>query len=493
MRLPGFVGPSSSATPRSLRVERTVNLYTEIVTSEGVSKARAALYPVPGLDPFVTLPEVPARGAIEVIGRVFVAAGSSLYEVEANRTVTKRGALPLATREPVQMTHNGRQGHLLVIAHNHTVAYYDLQSNTLYQDVVSAVDRIGEARGYFVGLDDQASILRVSPLLGRSAGTAADPALFAWDAARFERRSLANDPWVSMIVHDGEIILFGKDTTEFWEISDTPDFPFAPVVERTFAIGIAARDSVARVGNTIAWLGGNTQGAGEVYVLDGYSPTRVSTHAVEHAIQGYRKTEGIDRAIGWSYSRDGHVFYVLEFPASQHTWVYDLATAQWHERGSLDARRGDFGVWGARYHVNAFNRALVCDSRSGVISSLDEDRYLDVDDTPIVRLRRAPHLAYENKTIVYHAFELEYERGVGQLVGPAAAVNPTFEMRYSNDGGNHWSMPWSKAMGRAGEYSQRARWMPLGAGRQRVFEVSTSAPVPVYLIDAYLTITPGSH
>ena len=303
-------------------MERTVNLYTEIVTSEGVSKARAALYPVPGLDPFVTLPEVPARGAIEVIGRVFVVAGSSLYEVDGDRTVTRRGALPLATREPVQMTHNGRQGHLLVIAHNHTVAYYDLETNTLYSDVVSDVDRIGEARGYFVGLDDQASVLRVSPLLGRSSGTAADPALFAWDAARFERRSLANDPWVSMIVHDGEIILFGKDTTEFWEIADAPDFPFAPVVERTFAIGIAARDSVARVGNTIAWLGGNTQGAGQVYLLDGYSPTRVSTHAVEHAIQAYRKADGHrqgDRLV--LQPRRARVLRVWSFPRHSHTWV----------------------------------------------------------------------------------------------------------------------------------------------------------------------------
>ena len=493
MRLPGFVGPSSYSTPRSLRVERTVNLFTEIVSSAGASKARAALYPVPGQDPFVKLPEIPARGMIEVIGRVFVVAGSSLYEVESDRTVTRRGSLPLATREPVQMTHNGRQGHLLLIAHNHSVAYYDLQSNTLYADVVSDVDRIGEARGYFVGLDDQASVLRVSPLLGRSSGNAADPALFAWDASRFERRSLANDPWVSMIVHDGEIILFGKDTTEFWEIVDAPDFPFEPVVERTFAIGIAARDSVARVGNTIAWLGGNTQGAGQVYVLNGYSPTRVSTHAVEHAIQTYRTADGIDTAIGWSYTREGHIFYILEFPASGHTWCYDLSTEQWHERGAWDARRADFGVWGPRYHVNAFNRTLVCDSRSGWLSSLEDDRYLDVDDTPIVRLRRAPHLANENKTIVYHMFELEYERGVGQLAGAAAAVDPTFEMRYSDDGGYHWSMPWSKAMGRAGEYRQRARWMPLGSGPQRVFEVRTSAPVPVYLIDGYVTFTPGSH
>ena len=162
--------------------------------------------------------------------------------------------------------------------------------------------------------------------------------------------------------------------------------------------------------------------------------------------------------------------------------------------GRLDARRGRLRRVGrpATTSTPSTGRWSVT-ADPGCISSLDEDRYLDVDDTPIVRLRRAPHLAYENKTIVYHAFELEYERGVGQLVGPAAAVNPTFEMRYSNDGGNHWSMPWSKAMGRAGEYSQRARWMPLGAGRQRVFEVSTSAPVPVYLIDAYLTITPGSH
>ena len=80
---------------------------------------------------------------------------------------------------------------------------------------------------------------------------------------------------------------------------------------------------ITKMDNGVFWLGKDARGQGIVYRANGYTGTRVSTHAVEWQIQRYGD---MSDAIGYAYQQDGHTFYVLTFPSADATWVYDAAT-----------------------------------------------------------------------------------------------------------------------------------------------------------------------
>jgi hypothetical protein len=132
------------------------------------------------------------------------------------------------------------------------------------------------------------------------------------------------------------------------------------------------------------WLGSGTSGDRIVWRANGYTPERVSTHAVEYAL-GHAPR--IDDAIAWTYQQEGHTFYVLYVPSLATvrgfatTWVYDVATQTWHERALWDSVRLDWQPHLGRCHAYGFGRHLVGDRTSGAIYDLS----LDVaDDTTVV-------------------------------------------------------------------------------------------------------------
>ena len=487
MVFPGYIGPSYQSQSLSAAIDRTVNYYGEIIETEPAIKSKVVLYPSPGFEEFAELPDRPIRGLAVALGRLFAVAGGCLYEVSANGAAVKRGDCPIKRNRPVEMTHNGDGGKLLFIADNHLGHYFDLETDTFYPAVVADVDRVGQIDGFFVGLDDRESILRVSPAFGR-APERADPAAFAWDATEFERRSAASDPWRSMVIWRDQIVLMGRETSEIWRSTGGLDFPFSHDPNVFIERGILAPDSLARVGGTIMWLGSGREGSGQVFLLNGVTPERVSTHAVEWAIARYREESTAEDAIGWSFELKGHTFYVLEFRAANHTWVFDAATGFWQEWGAWSADVEDYIAWRPRFHAEAYGRSVVSDSRGGKIAKLSLTNYRDLDGGPVRRERTAPHLSVENTRMFYPYFELEAQRGVGTLVGAEGDVNPTMQLEYSNDHGRTWSIPRQKPLGAIGEFSRRIRWDNCGSGRGRVFRTWTTAAVPVVLINAYLGV-----
>jgi hypothetical protein len=51
--------------------------------------------------------------------------------------------------------------------------------------------------------------------------------------------------------------------------------------------GCAARGSIARIGESFAFLSSDKRGQGVVIQMNGYSPVRISTNAIENEIQNY--------------------------------------------------------------------------------------------------------------------------------------------------------------------------------------------------------------
>jgi hypothetical protein len=94
------------------------------------------------------------------------------------------------------------------------------------------------------------------------------------------------------------------------------------------------------------------------------------------------------------------------------------------------------------------------------------------------------------KRTAHHSLQLDCETGVGLIDGQGS--DPQIMMRWSNNGGHTWSNEHWVPMGKIGSYGTRAIWRRLGMTtkiRDRVYEVSGTDPVRVYIMGAELLLS----
>jgi len=292
---------------------------------------------------------------------------------------------------------------------------------------------------------------------------------------------------VTLIVDHRELWLFGTNSVEVWYDSGNATFPIERIQGAFNEIGCAAAYSVAKLDNGIFWLGSDARGNGVVYRANGYTGQRVSTHAVEFAIQGYAD---LSDAIAYTYQQEGHAFYVLIFPSAGATWVYDVATNSWTERAGFE--NGQFSRHRSNCQMNFNAEIIVGDFENGNIYAFDLDVYADngAEQKWLRSWRALPADTNDLKRTAQHSLQLDCETGVGLATGQGS--DPQVMLRWSDDGGHTWSNEHWRSMGPIGQFGRRTIWRRLGMTtkiRDRVYEVSGTDPVKVSIMGAELDVT----
>jgi hypothetical protein len=312
--------------------------------------------------------------------------------------------------------------------------------------------------------------------------------------------SVFPDNIVSMLVFQRQVWFF-SDTQSVVYYDSGNIFPFDVNPNAFIEAGSAAENSPAIFNNSIAWLGSDARGAGKVWLANGYTPTRISNHAIEFAIQSYSK---ISDAVGFSYQDQGHEFYALYFPTPSVMWLYDAMTGMWHQRGYWVESVGQFRAAHYQNHIFAFGKHLVGDWQSANVyqmaipSSNGAGGYNFVTDAgnPIRRVRRAPHISREQKWQFHTELQIYLETGLGPLPplvdGSGKARDPQLMLSWSDDGGHNWSSEYVLNCGQSGQFDARVRALRLGRARDRVYQIAMSDPIPWRVIDGYLQVVDGT-
>jgi hypothetical protein len=333
----------------------------------------------------------------------------------------------------------------------------------------------GMIDGYFLSFDASDSKFYISAL---NDGT-------SWDATQYAQRSIAPDPWKAMVV-DGsrQIWLIGEQTGEVWYDAGTSPFPFAPVPGAVFGYGTPAPFSVKLAGTAMCWLSQTADGAGIVVATSGVVPARISTYAVETAIAGYARDSIITDAEALVYSEAGHTFYCLTFPSANATWVFDLTTGVWHERGVWDASLGIYDVWAPRSHCYGFGKHLIGARDSGLICSMDTSFTTECNGDVIRRLRIPPPIfrAPGVRRMFVSRMELILETGLGTATGQG--VNPQVMLRSSTNA-KTWSNERLATAGAMGAYDAQVVWTRLPSSLKLwVPEITVTDPIPWRIMGA---------
>jgi Phage stabilisation protein len=342
----------------------------------------------------------------------------------------------------------------------------------------------------------------------------------------FASKFTGPDNLVSLIADHGQVYLLGETTSEVWSDVGTFPFPYQRIPGSSSQHGIASVFSVARVGNSFAYVSKNIRGQAMIVMMNGYLPERISTHAVENTLVD----QYVGDAIAYTYQLEGHECYVVTFPSLDLTWVYDHTTQMWHKWLWCDNNN--------IYHRHRSNCAayfqnmvLVGDYQNGIIYQLDPNNYTD-NGQNIRRLRRAPHIVTDLQRQYLEELQIQFQPGVGttglsinsatsylqtpfyiapdqiytipagatiilgikaQLSSQTSTTYPQAMLRWSNDGGSTWSNEHWVTIGQQGKYKNRAIWRRLGQARDRVFEVSVTDPVKAVIVSANLKASEGEN
>jgi len=550
----GFVGTSYEAPSIYQDAQECINFYAEIdPTKQPGQRGIVALYPTPGLLLKTQLAVAEVRGLHTMSGGEILIAvsGSNVYSVNTNMVATLIGTLSSSTG-PVSIsdnitTNNGLTAYIVDGANRYT---WVASTNTFA--TLSASD--GPWQG--ASVTDQVDNYFLYNEPGTQNWACSDLGLATSSLALYGSADGYSDLLVSMIVSNRQVYLLGETTTEVWTdvgnvITGITTFPFQRVPGTSTQSGIGAPFSLARFGESFVCVARDNRGDGTIQMMQGYTWVRISTHAVEQTLIDQYTGD----AIAYSYQIEGHEMYVVTFPTINLTWVYDLSTKSWHKwlafaDGVYNRHRSNCGAF-----FN--NMYIVGDYENGTLYSIENDVYtedgatirrlrraphlvadfqreyfdeLQIQFQPGVGLNGYPgydaeDLATESGNIIVAEFvqgylttqagdQLVTEAGDGNeplvtQVQPAEDYNgyaleteayeatpgydPQAMLRWSNDGGSTWSNEHWTSIGRIGRYTNRAIWRRLGFARDRIFEVSISAPIKAVIISANLKSSVGEN
>lgn len=448
------------STPAS--TARLMNCYVEALPPG--AKTPLVLSRASGLTSDLDVGNGPIRGMHAAFGKLFMVSGSRLYRRNADGSglsLTQSGSIVTGSGS-VSMANNDTY---LVIVAEPDAYYSDGVTPTLYQ--ITDADFTSRGAKYVKFLDN--FMVFMEPDSGRLFWSDVGSAT-SFDALNFVTAEALPDDLVGIEVDHRQLLAFGSDSVEILGFTDAG-------LERTIngvvEIGCFNGDTIARLDNTVFWLANDYT----IRRLNGLTPERVSTHALEQFLSTVDVTTG--RA--YSYSQDGHFFYVLCFQSG--CWVYDATTREWAERGTYEE---DYFRW--QYTANAYGLQFVGDAYSNQVAYFDPEVYLDHGAIQRMEWTYQPVYA-ENRRAFHKRLEVVMETGVGLTFGQGS--DPEIMASYSDDGGRTWTNLPNKTIGAIGEFQHRVYWTGLGSARQRVYRMAISDPIKVVVTDTQLEVEGG--
>ena len=530
---------------------RMINLFPEIVPEGGTEPA--FLNRAPGLKFLQSIGTGPIRAlwAHQTNGTDFyVVSGNEVYKL------TSMTGIPMKIGDvsgtgPVSIADNGAV--LFFACNGPSYTYYEPtgEFNLINDANFPGAVTVGYLDTQFIFNEPNSQRIWSVDTIDPNNGDYIYPLVF--DPLTFSSADGSPDGVVAINVDHRQLWVFGTDSTEVWYNAGLANFPLSPIQGAFNEIGCVAAFSIAKLDNTLFWLGTDARGQGIVYRANGYGAARVSTHAIEYAIAQYGN---IADALAYTYQQEGHSFYVLTFPSANATWVYDVATQAWHERAGWE--NGVFTRHRSNCQCNFGGNIIVGDFENANIYMFDLDVYADNGRVQkwLRSWRALPQGTNTLKRTAQHSLQLECEAGVG-LNGSTpiyqgsefiyllaengeflitendeflTGVTPVFEgpefiyiltedgrflitenddylvgtmpvtqgadpqvmLRFSDDGGHTWSNEHWASMGKIGQYYRRVFWRRLGMTlklRDRVYEISGTDPVKIDIMGAELLLS----
>ena len=456
--------------------QRCINLYLEHNPQNIKAPMPTTHYQRPGKKLVWTPPVLgPGRGLYCASnGDLYATVNDTVYFINKIYGYNYIGNIA-PNNTPISMADNGVTGGNEIALVDGTTTGYSINMTTY------AFAPIVDPSGVFTGAD-VAAYLETYFIFNTIPNTQnfviTEPNSLNFNVLDIASKSAYADNLITLGIRSKELWLMGnKNSTEPWFLSGALDFPFEAIPSTFLPYGCAAKYSLTFADAALYWISLNNQGEAIIVKSEGYAPKRISTYALEKALQSYAI---ISDAIGSSFQINGHTFVAWSFPGADITWVFDIATEQWAQwaytdnDGILHRDKGCF-------YASAYSSNFVQDWQTGQIYQLLNDVYDDAG-SPVSYIRGFPVIQKELNRITHNMLRAYMDAGTA----PIGVTQPVVLLFISDDGGKSWYDPIEMPLGNQGEYDNVAQATQLGQARTRVYELLWSGSQKMSLNGVYI-------
>lgn len=303
-----------------------------------------------------------------------------------------------------------------------------------------------------------------------------------WDVLDSGTAESDPDPVVAPVVYNNQIFMTGSETTEGFQNVGGAGFPF----QRSNVFidkGCYAPFSLVAVNQRFFMIGGGTNEKAAIWAYTDGSYSKVSTNAIDDAINRYSDAE-LNAVFALTWANRGQYFVSFTFP--DRTFVFNTSTSLWHELHSgIPGVSGDNieTRWRVNSLVTAYGYTIVGDSQDGRIGILDIDEFYEYGSN-IIRIFSPMPISNKGKSFRIAQVELTMEAGVGNGI-PDPMVSMTVSKNLKT-----FTYERNRKIGKIGRYGQRTIWRKLGRyPRFALFKFRISDPIRPIVVKLEMDIT----
>jgi hypothetical protein len=519
---------------------RMVNLFPEIVPEGG--KEPAFLQRAPGLTTLATVGTGPIRGLWTYGNYGYAVSGNTLYKIDSSWNAVAKGTVDGSG--PVSMADNGTQ---LFIAANPTGYIYNVTTDVFQQ--ISDPDfpgagTVGYIDGYFTFNEPGTQKIWVTQLLD---GLSVDPLEFA-SAEGNPDNVIAifvdhREVWVfgtnsTEVWYDAGLLDFplARIQGAFNELGCAAPYSVAKMDNQIYWLGKDARGqgivykAAGYIGqrvstHAIEWqmqeYANISDATGYTYQQDGHSfyvlnfPSADTTWVYDVATGAWHERASFAVGDFNRHRADNQMFFnattVVGDYENGKIYKFDLNVYADDGAPQKWLRSWRALPTGANNLSRTIQHAMQFDCETGVGLNLypaydAEDLATESGDVLVAQFvqgylttQAGDQLVTEandnNESLVTQVQPAEDYNGyaLATISYPEApGYTPQAMLRWSDDGGHTWSNEHWKSMGAIGKFGKRTIWRRLGATmkiRDRVYEVSGTDPVRIYVMGAELLLS----
>ncbi len=416
-----------------------VNMYAEETASEGVVlQSRRGL-----VDRAANMGAGPVRALFKrdgvVGGDLFGVSGSAFY-----RGTTSLGAVTGSGVPSIA----GNETGIMVCAGAELRTYDGTTFATVAFPDDAPVIKVVEGASRFVAIRGNSGRFYFTPPLQRT-----------FDPLDFATAESESDQLLDALILDDILILFGRETVEFWPNTADSNLPFQPLEGRVLERGIRATGCATAFGSAFAWVTDQNT----VCVQD--ENNIISNPGLQERIAASQAVRL------FTFFTDGTEFLALRL--EDETQVYNQRTGTWSKFET------EGGNWAATCHA-----AGVFGSEDGKTLAFGGG-YVELGGVLERRFRGG--LPINGGGVPVYNLRLRVNPGQTPFLSGQYA-DPIIEMRLSRDAGQTWGIWKGTQLGQQGEYRKRIEWRALGLASAPGFmcEVRLTDPVPLRVSGVFI-------
>lgn len=444
--------------------------------AEGESLSQGALVTPKSLTLFGTTGDSANRGAIVMGGIPYVVNGNALYSFDSAGAFINYGFISGTGR--ISMASNGTK--LAIVVPGGNAYQFDSGTSTITQvtdpDYIIS-DTVVFKDGYYVYTASDGSVFFNSALN--------DPLTF--DALDFGTAEINPDRIIAGHVNHNELFILGEETIEVFQNIGGTGFPFQRIPGANIQKGCYAKASTIEFDNTFMFVGGGVNEKAAIWrVVSSQAAVKVSTDAIDHAIQRFTDDE-ITLAFSYTFTVNGQFIVAFTFESDaidSVTFCYNGTSKRWFQMqsGLTDNK------WRVSAIVQAYGKILCSDTEDGRLGFLD-DVFTEYGE-PVHQERTSQPYMIKGNSQYWAENELFMETGTGLTSGQGS--DPQIRMSYSDDGGRTFSAEKARSFGQIGEFGKRIVWRRLGrVPFNRVVRFINTDPVKANILKMEGTLEEG--